>query len=484
MKKLFKVFLVVALLLVQFLPILPVSAEETVTGTIKVGKAEAGATYTIYRILDLESYNNETEAYAYKVNDKWSAFVNSAEVKGVYLNVNEQGYVTWAGAPVGDDVKFVKLAGEYAKKNNIANDGTAVAQANTDLVFSNLPFGYYLLDSSIGAVCSISTTNPTATINAKNSVPTVVKTVQSDLNPDAYGLTNTAEIDKVFEFKSVIHAGNGAQNYILHDKMSKGLSFEGVTRVGLVKGSGTSETSEALVENVDYVVHTNTADGDTFEVDFSDALEARIASGYRIVVYYNAKANADAVIGREGNPNETYVSFGDESKHTSEKSSTKTYVYHFNLIKTGKSNAVIDGAKFVLYRDKEYKDVVRFSYDEETKTYTVDAEGEVTEIIAGSVKIVGFGMGTYHMVEVEAPEGYNKLSTEVLVEILEDGDLANHNTGMVEYSKDVIAVKNTTGALLPVTGGIGTVLFITVGSVMVLGFGVLLVTKLRLAKEM
>ena len=43
-------------------------------------------------------------------------------------------------------------------------------------------------------------------------------------------------------------------------------------------------------------------------------------------------------------------------------------------------------------------------------------------------------------------------------------------------------VINLTGAELPITGGIGTMLFVIIGSVMVLGFGVLLVTKLRISK--
>ena len=69
------------------------------TGTITIDNAINGQTYTIYRLLDLESYNAQSGAYAYKAAAKWSAFVDSADVKGIYLNVDKQGYVTWvAGA--------------------------------------------------------------------------------------------------------------------------------------------------------------------------------------------------------------------------------------------------------------------------------------------------------------------------------------------------------------------------------------------------
>ena len=63
--------------------------------------------------------------------------------------------------------------------------------------------------------------------------------------------------------------------------------------------------------------------------------------------------------------------------------------------------------------------------------------------------------------------------------------LTGNNTATVENNKWTsggLQVINLTGNELPHTGGMGTVLFILIGSLMVLGFGVLLVTKLRMSK--
>ena len=136
------------------------------TGSITIDNAVNGQTYTIYRLLDLESYNAQSGAYAYKAAAKWSAFVDSNDVKGIYLNVDKQGYVTWvAGA---DAAAFAKLAQKYAADNAIANEGSQKA-AGTSVKFETLQLGYYLVDSTLGTLCSLDTTNPTVTIKEKNA---------------------------------------------------------------------------------------------------------------------------------------------------------------------------------------------------------------------------------------------------------------------------------------------------------------------------
>ena len=67
------------------------------SGTITIDNAVVGKTYTIYEILKLESYNNDAtpKAYSYKATAAWESFINSNEIKGVYVEVDGQGYVTW-----------------------------------------------------------------------------------------------------------------------------------------------------------------------------------------------------------------------------------------------------------------------------------------------------------------------------------------------------------------------------------------------------
>ena len=99
----------------------------------------------------------------------------------------------------------------------------------------------------------------------------------------------------------------------------------------------------------------------------------------------------------------------------------------------------------------------------------------------GKVRLVGFDNGTYYLEEIAPPVGYNKLSTRQVFTI-SDGNLdAVFNDGIYSTGSGVHVV-NKSGSMLPETGGLGTTLFIVIGSVLALGTGVLLVTKKRMSK--
>ena len=127
------------------------------TGSITINNAVVGQTYTIYQILDLESYNASANAYSYKATTAWSGFINSDDIKDIYVSVDGQGYVTWnTGA---DEVAFAKAAQKYAKDNSIGNQGSVTATTTT-VSFTGLDLGYYLVDSTLGTLCSLNTTKP------------------------------------------------------------------------------------------------------------------------------------------------------------------------------------------------------------------------------------------------------------------------------------------------------------------------------------
>ena len=161
------------------------TAAPTGNGKITITNAIPSQTYKIYRILELESYNTTTENYAYKATATWKPFIESNEIKDVYVTIND-GYVTWKDN--ADVATFAKKALAYANtQNHIINSDksqiapAAAAGATTSTVaFSDLPLGYYLVDSSAGALCSLNTTATEATIQEKNGVPSVEKKVQED----------------------------------------------------------------------------------------------------------------------------------------------------------------------------------------------------------------------------------------------------------------------------------------------------------------
>lgn len=144
---------VLALLLVQLVPstlVNAVSGTNTNNGKITINNVSEDKTYAIYQILQLESYNTDTNSYSYKVvSDTWKTFLNGAG--SAYVEVNEQDYVTWKSG--ADEIAFSKLALEYAKENNIpatktitANVETIKNNAGVDYIeFTDLNLGYYLV---------------------------------------------------------------------------------------------------------------------------------------------------------------------------------------------------------------------------------------------------------------------------------------------------------------------------------------------------
>ena len=216
------------------------------TGKITITNAIPKQTYEIYRILELESHNITTGNYAYKATSAWKSFIEGTEIKDVYVTINND-YVTWKEG--ANAVEFAQKALKYANDNGLTFDKEETAPDATaggttsEVTFSALPLGYYLVDSSVGALCSLNTTNPTATIQEKNGVPSVEKKVQEDSTND-WGDSNTADIGQIVNFQTTITAQLGAQNYVLHDKMDAGLTFGGIVTVK--KGGSPSITEPSI----------------------------------------------------------------------------------------------------------------------------------------------------------------------------------------------------------------------------------------------
>ena len=469
MKKTLSILLALVLLLALSVPAM--AAGE---GTITIDNAVKGQTYTIYEILYLESYNAAAGAYAYKATTAWNNFINGTDVKGVYVNVDDQGYVTWVKD--ADAAAFAKLAQAYAANNNVTAQGTKTADSAM-VKFENLDLGYYLVDSTLGTLCSLDTTNPAVTIEEKNAEPTNVKTVEEDSTPGVYGQTNDADIGQSVNFKSTITAQTGAENYVFHDKMSAGLTYTGVTGVTL---------NGSAVDAANYTVKTTgLTDGCTFEIEFKQAFCDTLKANDKIVISYTATVNENAVVGGNGNPNESKLSYGDSSNtKTTPSSETKTYTWKIDVLKyTMKDDKefALAGAVFTLSKNSDGSNPIAL-ISEGNNVYRVakaGEEGAVTEITTdttGKFTIKGLDSDTYYLTEITQPAGYNKLADPIKVVI--DGK------GNVTYNDDytgTIKVENKTGAELPSTGGVGTTVFYVVGGLMVLLAVVLLVTKKKMS---
>lgn len=474
-----------------------VEAEDTTTavtekGTITINNAVDEQTYTIYKLLDLESYEQkkneqgeEIGNYSYKPNKDWNSFISTAkDSEGInYFDVDENGYARW-NVNETKTAEFAQKALAYATTNSIANKGTTTAQNNT-ASFNNLDLGYYLVDSSVGALCGLNTTNPTATIEEKNGVPSVEKKIVQN-NTDVE--SNFANIGDTVYFKTTITAKSGAENYILHDTMDKAFTFNDdivVQSNGVTIGSSnyTIYYDKNNTEKTKLV-----GDNCTFEIRFTKDYLDTLANDQNIVVTYSAILNGDANIGR-GDHNATHLTYGD-NKNTVDVTTT-TYTSQIKVLKyTGDTTHVLAGAKFKLFKQKADGEALTFvkkSGNEENYRLTVQGERGVTEIVttsSGAFTMQGLKPGIYWLEETAAPKGYNKLVKRIKVEI-------NTNGNLIIDGKDKenglpinqVNVENKTGTVLPSTGGAGTTMIYLIGGALVLGSGVVLVTKRRVKNK-
>ena len=473
-KKLASLLLVLVMALALTVP----AFAEGETGSITINDAVVGQTYTLYQILDLESYNASANAYAYKATTAWNTFINSDAIKGTYVEVDAQGYVTWKDG--ADAAAFAKAAQKYAKDNSIANQGSVTATTTT-VSFTGLDLGYYLVDTTLGTLCALDTTNPNVVMEEKNEVPTNVKTVEEDSTGN-YGEKNDADIGQTVNFKSTVTAQAGAENYVFHDTMSAGLTYTGVTGITL---------NGAAVDASNYTVVTEgLTDGCTFEVRFTQAFCDTLKANDQIVISYTATLNENAVIAGEGNPNTSKVSYGDSSntKYTPD-SQTKTYTWDVDVFKytmNGETETALAGATFTLSKNTDGSNPIAL-VSEGNNVYRVAKTGEtgtVTEITTdatGKFTIKGLDADTYYLTETAAPAGYNKLAGPVTIVIGENG-VVNATTDAPQ-GVDEVKVLNQSGTELPSTGGIGTTIFYVLGSILVLGAGVLLIAKKRMGEE-
>ena len=452
----------ICMLFMLVLSVVNVSAAEK--GTITINKAIVNESYNIYKVLDLETYDKVNNHYIYRATNEWKAFLDEATDYLEVRNENGDKYYVWKdGVDKAKAKEFAEKAYKYAKDKNITPTMTKKANS-TSVKFDNLDLGYYLVDSSVGALLHLTTTNPTATVNEKNTLnPNVDKTVLENSTGE-YGKENDDIIGSTINYKSTITTGAGYGSYVLYDKMDKGLTFN-VNSV-IVK------IGDDVVNANNYVVKTNVTDY-TFVIEFNDEFILKQPKNTNIDVYYTATLNKDAIIEGDGNKNETFLKYGNNI--TTDKKKTITYTYAFEIIKTNKEGVELTGAEFILL-DKSDNEI-KVIKDEETKTYRIATGNEIgVNIKAGKATIEGLDKDSYKLKEVVSPEGYNKLTSPVEFSV-------NGKTNDTIIERTRVNVINYTGSELPETGGIGTKLFITSGLSLVLICGLVLVTKLRLYKN-
>ena len=354
--------------------------------------------------------------------------------------------------------------------------GTVTITGTTETTVTVPDYGYYYITTSTGTVVTIDSTHKSAEVQDKNSVPGVDKKITGASSIDEDGKKALAQVGTDVTYTAEITVGKGAKGYIFHDTMETGLTYNSDVKVYI-------DETEVAATNYEIDKSGDKLDADTFSVSFKDDYIKTLEVGTVLKVVYSAKVNDNAITTDPLN-NTCYVSYGDKnSNNKTPTSEADVYEAKFTVTKKDGKDQPLEGAGFVIKNSagKYYKltttttgeapntvttNVVTWvdSIDDATE-YTSDASGNVTSF-------TGLANGTYTLVEKTVPSGYNKAADRSFTIAEHDYTAAN-----LEQTAEVI---NNSGAELPSTGGIGTTIFYIIGAILVIGAGVLLVTRRRM----
>ena len=490
------------------------NAADNATLTVSTTDAKfAGKTVNAYKMFSA-TVSGDGKAVSYTLTDEWKPFFkNSVGLTGVTdENVNDKANDYVSKLKDSTLVAFATKASNWAqtKANNITADATATVSADASngkytATFTGLGYGYYVVavpgatlanaKSQYATLVSVHSTKVDADI--KGDLPTVDKKVQVD------GTGKDATDAKIgdtltFTLTSTIPDMSAYDTYTFNfkDTLSKGLTF------GQVKSVKVENVT--LTENTDYTVTTPTAsNNNTLTVAMKDFKTKQQANaGKKITVTYTATLNENAVVGGAGNVNSAKIQYSNNPSTNgtgeSEPSKVRVFTYGFTVDKyTGDqytdAATRLAGAEFTLaHKDGSAISFVQVSAGSATANavYRVAKAGEtgtttITTPANGKVVFEGLKNGEYTLTETKAPAGYNKLASAIGVKVngQNNGTDTTNATVTITYNNDngssynqtasngVIPVQNKSGAILPGTGGMGTIAFTVIG-VLVIALGV------------
>ena len=461
------------------------------TFSLTLNKAVKGHTYEAYQILSGDLSADK----ATLSNIKWGEGIKAEGQTA--LGGDAAGYAKKL-ADMGNNSKELKAQAQIIGANLASASGSVtVTDPDAKNVISNLKPGYYLIkdkDDSLQGQESytefILHVTDDVEANVKADVPSVEKKVKdtNDTTGDTTGWQDSADYDigDDVPFQLTATLANNIESYKTYslkfnDTLSKGLDYNNDAVIKL----GDKDVTSYFTPSYDATAKTL-----TFTCD--NILAFGATNSDKIVVEYTAKLNENAVIGAAGNPNTVYLDFSNNPNNGGEGDRGKTpedkvivFTYKLTVNKVDKENKPLTGAEFSLFKKVNGKEELV----EVKKILSTNAEGTV-------FGFTGLDDGTYVLRETKTPDGYNSIEDQTFTisakhdENSDDpkltaltGDVASGsiiNLGVMlekgELSTDVV---NNKGSVLPSTGGAGRVAIYVIGAILVIGGGIVLVTKKR-----
>ena len=509
----FLLALMMALMMALVLAVPAFAADETYTITIT--NDATGHTYEAYQIFAGDLYDGILSSI------NWGNGVD--QIKEVNGKTLAQVFNNKTAAEVAETIKTEADAKDFAQKiaPYLTNPTISAAQADDKYVISNLTAGYYLVKDKDNTLTNaddfytayIMKVVGDVTAAPKGDKPTLNKQIKHN-ESGAWGVVGDNQIGDNVEFRiitTVPHTtGYTTYDYIIHDTMSAGL-------VQTVDDVTIKVNDDAVLDQTYYTVTVNGDNSNSFTVtvDILNAIkDGKMEHKNELYTYYTGVLNKDALIYNDGKQeNVAYLEYSNNPNVESETGKTpekKVYDWTFKMgvNKVDEHGNPLGGAKFVLSKNGNLTvdnmncddngvpavttDLIGLVKDGDG-VYRVAMTGEsnvVYVIEAGAVTIKGLDDAAYYLYETKAPAGYNQLQKPVKFEINasykdESADIKSVSVSVGETSSSNLIAKvvNNSGSTLPSTGGIGTTIFYAVGSVLVIGAAVVLITRKRMGKS-
>lgn len=466
----------------------------TLTVTTKGGQDLNGQTINLYKLFDVtESKSGETTNYAYTVNTAAGYKDALASVLGGTITSTSKdeefaNAVLGLGKDNGTEVQnFANKFTTYALKKSLgatATSGKITEENKTSYNFTGLDAGYYLVYVTGGKEIQsslVTVDKDTNTVNLKTEAPSITKTADK----------NTVSIGQVVKYTVTgsIPDTTGYSEYVykIHDELTKGLDFvNDANGTTLEAGATTVNVEVALKGATDASTAPATATLDTannkkMSLDLSAWVRANQTNkGKEFTVTYYAKVNANAVVTEK---NKAQLEYGNKPGETTTTtpSEAKTPTYPLDILKKKSgSEEKLAGAKFELYRNatdaKAGTNAIKVSGSD--GNYVVDSTSSTTVFASVAsidgkdynLHLNGLAAGDYWLKETEAPAGFNKLTDPVKITITKTGDTEwNISKNDTKEEDKIIDIENSTGSILPSTGGTGVIVFAGVAILLVFG---------------
>ena len=464
------------------------------TFTITVNNAKAGHTYEAYQILKGDLSESEKTLS----NVGWGSGIQEDKQTDLESNEDAKAYVEKLSGMQSNSSALKAEAQKIAQAlSTTAAGSVSVTQDNAKTEITGLEPGYYLIkdkDSSLTGDEAyteyILNIVANTTITPKTDVPSVEKKVKdtNDTTGDTTGWQDSADYDITdavpFQLTATLPVNvESYKSYFLKfdDTLSQGLDFnEGTVTVKL----GDKDVTSFFTTNYDAAGKKLTFTCDNI---LAEGFEAK--NGDKVVVEYKATLNKNAVIGSKGNPNKVKLEFSNNPNNGGEGDKGETpddtvivFTYKVVINKVDENNKALDGAEFTLY-----------------KKIKGEADKEIKAVISGDKNDVftfsGLDDGDYVLKETKTPDSYNT-AKDIAFTITADHSIVSDAPELKSLSGDKVTgnitlkadkaegslstpVQNFKGSVLPSTGGAGRVAIYVIGAILVVGGGIVLVTKKR-----